>query len=176
MSTNHQFYAFSDDVVERWVKTPVHMVSGKRLNPYNPTEQIDWALRTRRENFNYDRYSQREHPDKASKVTFDYEDEVLELYSEVEAKLFRRLNRVLIERGLLKPYKGSARDTDETNIMSDEQVDEFAKTKSFAQFRKRVSEITSPTTLDRLYVAVKAHNRPISFLTVLEDRKNGING
>lgn len=175
MSRNHQFYEFDDQIVERWVKTPAHMVSGKRVNPYKPTEHIDFVLRTHRDNFNYEMYDQNKFPDVESKRKFVYEDEVLELYSDTEARLFRRLNRNLIERGLLKPYHGSARETDMSNLLSDEEVTEVATIKTLAGFKRRLSEITSTNTLDRIMVAVRANNRAISFLTAIEDRKNELN-
>lgn len=175
MSKNHQFYEFDDQIVERWVKTPAHMISGKRVNPYNPVEHIDFVLRTHRDNFDFQQHNQMQYPDVDSKRKFVYEDEVLELYTDTEAKLFRRLNRNLIERGLLKPYQGKARDTDMSNLLSDDDVQEIAMIKTLNGFKSKLKAITSVTTLDRIMVAVKANNRAISFLSAIEAKRDELN-
>lgn len=175
MSKNHQFFEFDEQVVQRWVKTVPHMVSGKRFNPYKPSETIDFVLRTNPENFNYDQSSKIAFPNSSAKITFAYEDEVLELYSDNEVRLFERMNKGLIERGLLKKYVGEATNTDTTNAMSDEEIETVALTTNLLAFKKKLSGITSSVTVERVIAAVKRLDRKASFVTAAQERKNELN-
>ena len=169
MSKSHQFYEFEDKIVERWVKTVPHMVSGVRFNPYKPDQTIDFVLKTSSNNFNYDRASKSYTAD--SKIIFAYEDEVLELYSESEARLFKRLNKGLIERGLLKPYKGEADAINTSNTLSDDDINIIASMTNIPAFKKRLQDITSVPTLDRIHTALITLDRKASFLTALKEYK-----
>jgi hypothetical protein len=171
MSKNHQYYEFEQDIVERWVKTVPHMVSGKRFNPYSPSQTIDFVLKTATNNFNYDKASKSYTAD--TKVTFVYEDEVLELYSDNEARLFKRLNKGLIERGLLKPYVGVASEVDTSNTLSDDEIDTIASMVNLLAFKKRIGSITSMPTLDRLQSALIRLDRKASFVTALQEYRAG---
>lgn len=175
MSKNHQFFEFDTKIVERWVKTVPHMVSGKRFNPYKPDETIDFVLKTDPSNFNYDQSSKVSFPNSERKVTFAYEDEVLELYSDNEVRLFQRLNRGLIERGLLKRYEGTASSINAINALSDEEVEEIAGLPNLLSYKKRLNEITSVVTIERVMAAVIRADRKASFVTAAQERKNELN-
>jgi len=169
MSKNHQFIEFDMQVVERWVKTCAHMVSGKRFNPYKPSETIDWVLRTNPTNFDFSKINKAQYPDAASKITFVYEDEVLELYSDNEARLFRRLNKGLIERGLLKQYLGSPSQVNINNTVSDQELEEIASITTIAAFKKKLYGLSSAVTVGRLITVLKTLDKKASYITAAEE-------
>lgn len=169
MSKNHQFIEFDTQVVERWVKTSAHMVSGKRFNPYKPSETIDWVLRTNPANFDFNKINKAQHPDAASKITFVYEDEVLELYSENEARLFRRLNKGLIERGLLKQYFGSPTEVNTVNTISDQELEDIANATTIAAFKKKLYNLSSAVTVGRLITVLKNLDKKSSYISAAEE-------
>lgn len=166
-SKNHQFIEFDEQIVERWVKTVPHMVSGKRVNPHKPTEYIDWVLKTNSANFNYSAYSKQK--PFAEKVTFEYRDEVLELYSEQEQKVFKRINRNLIERGLLKLYHGQEGSVNTNNVLSDEEIQELINLPTLPAFKKRLQLITSTITLDRIKQALIDGDKSVKWVSAVTE-------
>jgi hypothetical protein len=169
MSKNHQFIEFDQQVVERWIKTVSHMVSGKRLNPYKPSESIDFVLRTNPTNFDFTKLNKKDFPDSSSKVTLVYEDEVLELYSDNEARLFRRFNKTLIERGLIRLYDGEASGVDTTNSMSDADLEAIANLSPITAYKKQLYGISSPVTVGRLIAVLARLDKSASYIKAAEE-------
>jgi hypothetical protein len=174
MSKNHQFIEFETQTVARWTKTVPHMVSGKRVNPYKTNEHIDFVLKTDQRSFNFELINKTAYPNPSEKFTFVYEDEVVEIYSEMEEKLFQRLNKGLIERGLLKKYEGIHSSIDTSNALSDEDINTIATITNLLVFKKRLKEITSSVTIERVIAAVKAADRKASFVTAAQERRDAI--
>lgn len=161
MSYNHQFIQF--EPIKRFVKTVTHRVTGYRLDPSKTENQIDWLLSTPDSNFNFE----------TKKVKgFDYEEEVLELYTAAEVKLFERLNRKLIEEGTLKVYTGDRDVVDLSNMLSDEEVDEVAGIRQTPAIKKRLQTITSIASLNRIKTAAEELNRPLSIIKAIDERIN----
>jgi hypothetical protein len=71
-STNNIFPELEGKIFKRYSKVPVHMLSGMRPDPYETRKSITWVLQTKDTNYNI----------KTKKVEFEYEDEVIELYSQ----------------------------------------------------------------------------------------------
>lgn len=154
-SMNHQFLEFSDQVVKRYTKARLQPITGWRLNPRNstnPNERIGFLLATPEENVEitpYDNTGNAE-PTQVRQVKFTYDDEVLELYTELEVRSFERMNRLLLENGLLVEYSEDSPAVNKVNTLSDAELRRIAKTKSFPAFKLRVYEITSVFTLESL--------------------------
>ncbi len=154
-SVNHQFLEFSDQVVKRYTKARLQPLTGWRLNPrnaVNPNERLEFLLATPEDNVLFTPYDQdgNGEPTKVKQVKFTYEDEVLELYTEVEARSFERMNRLLIENGLLVEYNDTASAVNKVNTISDAELRKIAKLKMITAFKARVNELTSVYTLETL--------------------------
>lgn len=131
MSKNHQYPEF-DTPVARWRKAVVYKVTGVRLSPYNESERIDFLLESKEDQ------------------PFSYFDDVIELYSEKESRLFAVLNRAAIERGLLIPYTEAPKEVVTSNALTDDELKDLATYGNKVQFTAKVKEITSWVTLSRL--------------------------
>lgn len=154
-SSNHQFLEFSDRVLKRYVKARLEPLTGWRLNPrnaVNPNERLEFLLATPEDNIDitpYDATGNAE-PTKLKQVKLTYEDEVLELYTDLEVRSFERMNRLLIENGLLIEYNEKEPEINKTNTLSDKELQRIARMKTLSAFSARVAELTSITTLESL--------------------------
>lgn len=165
MSKQNIYYELSDRVVKRYAKVPVHLVAGVRIDPYDTKNTISWLLMT--DASNYD--------EKTKQRTFVYEDEVIELYSQYEADAFVRLNKKLIERGLLKVYTGSGNSVDETNTMSDDELSQILSIRSNEDFASEVNKLSSSLTLIRLKQLAIDLGKSVKRVQVLEARIKQLN-
>lgn len=165
MSKQNIYHELADKVVRRYAKVPVHMVSGNRIDPYDHKNTVSWILATDPDN--YDMVNK--------KLKFNYEDEVIELYSQYEADAFVRLNKRLIERGLLKVYTGSGESVDETNTMSDDQLVQILSIRSNDDFALEVTKLSSSFTLVRLKQLAVDLNKSVKRVQLLEDRIKQLN-
>jgi hypothetical protein len=165
MSKQNIYYELSDKVVKRYAKVPVHLVAGVRIDPYDQKNTISWLLMT--DASNYD--------EKTKQKTFVYEDEVIELYSQYEADAFVRLNKKLIERGLLKVYTGSGSTVDETNTMSDDELSKILSIRSNEDFASEINKLSSSLTLTRLKQFAIDMGKSVKRVHVLEARIKELN-
>ncbi len=170
MSVNHQFIAFDDKIVKRYAKTTNHILSGYRLDPYRPENRIDWLLSSPNKNFQV--VWEDGVPPQIIRTAFSYDEEVIELYSDVEVRLFERLNRRSIENGALKVYTDESPSVDLSNALTDDEVEKIATIKQVPALRKKVAGISSPLTLKRILEAVERHDRPMSVARAIQDRIN----
>lgn len=162
-SMNHQFIEYSDQTVKRYIKTVPNIVAGVRLNPHNPQEQISFLLQTSPHDFDFTQHRV---------VGHTYENDVLELYSDKELKLFLKMNRNLIEQGLIKEYDGNHAETNLSNLLNDEEVKEVAALKPISALTERLSAITSEITLKRILEAAEELNRPHNSIRAIQNRIN----
>jgi len=160
-SSNHQFLEYSGNVVARYYKTVPYIVTGLRLNPHNPSERIAFVLQTPEEQFDFDLKERKD---------ISYNDEVLELYSDTEAKLFERLNASLFENGLLATYTGQTVQINKSNYLTDEEVELIAGTRTVSKLQERLSTITSRATVTRILEAAQEMNRPVRIVTAISDK------
>ncbi len=151
-SVNHQFLEFSDSVVKRYTKARLQPLTGYRLNPrnaVNPNERLEFLLATPEDNVEYIAYSEGK-PTSVKQVQFTYDEEVLELYSELEVRSFERMNKLLIENGFLIEYTENTPAINTVNTLSDVELRKIAKLKMITAFTARVQELTSVYTLESL--------------------------
>lgn len=168
MSKNHQFIQFGDKVVKRYVRTRNQAVTGYRLDPQRPENQLDFLLMSPETDFEVQWKDGEEV--KVIRIKFDYGTEVLELYSETEAKLFPVWNRKLIENGLLREFSGTAPELDVSNILSDTEIRAIAAIKTTAALEKKVKTITSVDTLNLIYKEIELLDRPMSIAAIVKNR------
>ncbi len=159
MSKNHQLPEYFDSIVARYKKVTIGAVSGIRLDPNDPKRRLSFLLESKFSNFNQD----------TKQLTFNYEDDVLELYSEREKLVFKQLNPYLFQSGLIAEYHGE-KDTIVDQSVTDTDIITIAALKNTMQFKKRLSGITSQSTLQRIHDAVIAQNRPHSFVKAVAER------
>jgi hypothetical protein len=146
----HNIYPeYSDNVVERWVKATIGAVAGKRIDPYTDNSRIDFLLMSREEDFDV----------ATRKLTFNYETEVIELYTAREATLFRSLNKPAIEAGLLKPYEQEAPKVNDTNVFTDTELQTILNMSNIVSYKKALRSITAVAVLERMEKLVTDDHR-----------------
>jgi len=160
MSKNNIYPAF-ETVYKRYAKVPIHIVAGARLDPHDTTKNIGWTLSTREENFDIEKQQRSE---------FTYEDEVIEVYTALEDKMFQRLNSKLFSLGLLKEYNQEALPPDMANFLTDSEILEIVEFKSLTELAKRLQLLTSLTTLQRIRESAVDLNKTIKKIQVIDDR------
>lgn len=168
MSKNHQVIEFEGKVVKRYAKTTNSVLTGWRLDPHRPENRMDWMLSSPHRLFTVV-WDDGQAPHIA-RTDFSYEDEVIELYSEQEVRLFERLNRNSIESGALKVYREPAPAIDTTNLMTDEEIEAVAVLKQLTAIKSRIAKINSRITLQRILEAVEKHDRPMSVAKAIQGR------
>lgn len=167
-SYNHQFIQFEDKIVKRYTKTIPGMLTGRRLDPHRPENTVEFLLHTPETNFNF--VQTPENKIDLVRKSFSYLDEVVELYSTQEVTLFQRMNRVSIENGVLVEYNDVAPDIDTTNMLTDSEVTEIAKTKQLLSINKKLSDLSSIHSLGRILQAANELDRPISIIKAIQSR------
>lgn len=164
-SENAQFPEFEDQVYARYRKTTIGAVAGIRLNPHDHKQRIPFLLQSSLSKFTWNDKKPEE-----STLEFDYATDVLELYSAQEEKVFKALNPNLFSQGLVVVHTGAKEQVDTSNAVDDNAVLEIAALKNLPQFKKKIGELTSPTTLRRIDEQVKAKDRPYSFIRAIAER------
>lgn len=163
MSHNHQYIEHSGNIKKRYVKTVPFMISGTRINPngITPNERVDFLLKTEEPQFDFDK----------KKINgFNYSDDVLELYSDLEVRLFERLNKETIEAGYLKEFIGDTDSVDTSNLLKDEEIDELVKIKLPNVLKGKLKHITSAVTIERCLDRAKELDRSYKIIATIEDR------
>lgn len=161
MSKHNIYPEFSTNTVARWQKASIHPVAGIRLDPYKEGVKQSFILRSRESNFNFE----------TRQLTFSYDDDIVELYSDKEVNVFRAVNRPAIEAGLLVPYSDTPRQTDTRNALTDEEIAQIASIPQLPKLKKELSQITSLTTLRRIAARIP-DSRAKAFDRAVLDRMN----
>jgi hypothetical protein len=162
MARNNIYPTKSHEVYKRYAKVPTNIVAGLRADPFDSRVQVGWTLSTSEEDFNYET---------KTRAKFNYENEVIEIYSEQEDALFRRLNKNLLSKGLLKEYTGVDADAGDTaNFLTDAQVNAVVEIRSLADFTQELSKFTSEDTLQRILDAATASNKSFKKIQAVEAR------
>lgn len=139
-SKNHQFPEYADTIYTRYKKTTVGAVACQRLNPNDEKQHLSVYLQSDFDKFN----------EETKHLIFNYDTDVLELYSEREDKYFKSVNTYLFSEGIIVPYYGEKPIQSTSNALSDEQVAEIASVSNHLQFRKALKDVTSVHTLNRI--------------------------
>lgn len=175
MSENHQYLELQGkDVFARYQKTQVAALALTRPDPHDLSKRAhvlvitpESALRYKKDNDGYDIFDGRE--------TVSYDDEVIEIYSEMEDKIFRRLNEKLFADGELVAYEERRTARDTSNALTQSEVVDIANLKNLPLFRSKLKGVTSLITLDRIREAVIQLGRPMSFVNALDEYKKNVN-
>lgn len=155
MRSNNNIVFTVEDVVARYAKTVNWSFSGRRLDPRDHKQELIFVL-----------------GDSPEGAPFDYERDVVELYSAVEQRFFIQANKYLFENGLLAEWTSDREQVDLRNVLTDEDVYRIAASKTFTDLLLAADGITSPITLERIYNAAEAINRPKKFMSQLRDHIN----
>jgi hypothetical protein len=159
-STNNIFPELEEKIFKRYSKVPVHMLSGMRPDPYETRKSIPWILQSKDKNYNI----------KAKHLEFEYEDEVIELYSQFEVDTFKRLNKNLFDQGFFKEYAGEQAPVNTTNTISDNELENIANIRSNEAFAVEINKLTSPLTLERLKQIATAAGKSVKKIQLIDSR------
>jgi hypothetical protein len=160
MAKNNIYPAF-ESVYKRYAKVPIHIVAGNRVDPQDSTKNVGWTLSTKEENFDIE---------KQKRTEFVYEDEVIEIYTPLEDKMFQRFNKSLFSLGLLKEYDQESLPPDMNNFLNDSDVLEIVEMKSLTELAKRLQLLTSVATLQRIRELAVSLNKTIRKIQIIDDR------
>ncbi len=138
MSKYHQYPEYSDRVVARYQKTIPCKLSGIRLNPHDDITRMDFLLESREDNY------------AEGSVTFNYRDDIVELYSEKEARMFKALNSKLFQDGSLVPYVEVPSEVRMDNMLTDAEVKALAKFGTKDKFALKLQEFNSWVPVSRI--------------------------
>lgn len=164
-----QYYELQDKVYKRYTKTILGGLSGIRCNPHNITERVPFVLVTPESAVKYVK-DKDDYDVIDGKNNTDYEKEVLEVYSPEEDRVFRQLNRLSIEKGLLVEYKDKNVEINTTNELSDDGILEIARAKNPLVLKSKVKDITSPVTLQRIRDKLNELDKSKGYIKVIDDR------
>lgn len=174
-SKRHQYIELGDKVYKRYIKTEFGILTGYRPNPHDIKQRVDFLLQTSEDKVTWEKESNPEDDKHIVLVKpigkkIDYDDEVLEIYSEVEDRIFRQLNRKLLESGALAEYhEEKSMEINMSNALSDTDVFTIANSASIPIFKKKIKSITSKVTLDRISLKLDELNRKPSFKQALAE-------
>lgn len=177
MSTNHQFIELQDHVYTRYVKTEIAALSGRRSNPHKIQEQIPFLLITPETKIHYTSTNQGDIEVlefNGRDPILDYDDEVLEIYSEKEDSIFRSLNRALFEKGLLVTYEQAKVAINMHNALTENEIEAFARIPQILKFKSKLKTITSGAPLNRIREHLIRLDRPMRFIKELDDYASSI--
>jgi|NOAtaT_7_FD_contig_21_5016189_length_1073_multi_9_in_0_out_0_3 hypothetical protein len=165
MAKNNIYPAKSEEIFKRYAKVPVNIVAGLRVDPFDTRIQVGWTLSTSEEDFDFSSKTRR---------NFVYDNEVIELYSSHEDVMFRRLNKNLLDKGLLKEYTGIQAENSSNNFISDEQVAIIVEIKSLTDFKQELEKFTSVATLSRIKEMAIATNKSVKKVQIIEARLKAV--
>ena len=148
MSKYHQYPEYSDRVVARYQKTIPCKIAGIRLNPHDDVTRMDFLIESREDNF----------IDNA--VVFNYKDDIIELYSDKEARMFKSLNAKLFEDGAIAPYNEAPAEVRMDNMLTDNDVKSLAKFGTKDKFAEKLKEFDSWVPVSRI-LAQLDENSPV---------------
>jgi hypothetical protein len=161
MAMNNIYPTVAEEAYKKYAKVPINMLAGLRVDPTDTKVNVGWLLSTDEENFDLSSNSRR---------AFVYEDEVIEIYSEMEDKVFRRLNKSLFAKGLLKDYHESQLPIDTKNFLSDAEVAEIVDLRSMVEFSSRLEKFDSLSTLERIRDYAVSENKSVKKVQAIEAR------
>jgi hypothetical protein len=165
MTKNNIYPAKSEEVFKRYAKVPANIVAGLRMDPFDSRVQVGWTLSTNEDDFDFVNKTRK---------NFVYENEVIELYSPHEDLMFRRLNKNLLDKGLLKEYTGIQIETSSNNFISDEQVAVVVEIKSLTDLKQELQKFNSVVTLTRIKDMAIATNKSVKKVQIIEARLKAV--
>jgi len=160
MSVNNIFEDLEDQVIARYAKVPLYMVGGQRLDPHDAKKTIPWVLETEADNFQFSTKTK----------NFVYEDEVIEVYSKLDLSTFLRLNKGLIEQGLLKKYEGEKSSVNTSEMIPDVELMDIANIRANDKFVEEINQINSDLTLKRLKNIATDAGKSVKKISLIDAR------
>jgi hypothetical protein len=148
-SLNNIFVAVGEPV-RCYVKTVDYPITGWRIDP-DTGKQVEFILSN-------------------PGAEFDYDSDVLELYSEKDVRFLQQRNRYLFEKGLLKEFQGEPEPVDMTNSLTDTEVAEIATIRLPNVMKPRLASITSDVSIRRILAHAKEIGRPAKVIELIETR------
>ena len=161
MANNNIYLELEGSVYKRYEKVPINIVAGLRANPLDTKLQVGWSLTTDEEDFSIK---------ENRRLAFVYETEVIEIYSEMEDRIFRRLNKSLFDKGLLKVHEGLTPEYDFANFITDEQVGEIINIRTMDEFKNKLDVYNSLSKLSRIKDAAVTANKSIKKIQLIDKR------
>jgi len=104
-----------------------------------------------------------------TKRTFSYDDDVVELYSDKEVRMFVQMNKYLFQKGLIQEFEGEPDEVDTSNVLSDKEVMAIALMTP-AKLTARLEEIDSEITVKRILATAEEIGRPAKVLALLRGK------
>lgn len=161
MAINNIYPTVAQGVFKKYAKVPINMLAGLRADPNDTRNNVGWVLNTDESNFDLSTNS---------RTAFVYDDEVIELYSEIEDKMFRRLNKTLFAKGLLKEYSEEDLPPNLKNFLSDAEVANIVDMRSLSEFAAKIDLFDSIPTLQRIKEYAIAENKSVKKIHVIDAR------
>lgn len=141
----------------KYATTVKYSVTGKRLNPHDIKEQMTFIL-----------------GDDEQNRGFDYEQHVIEIYSELENRYFIQTNKYLFTNGLIARYSDTIKEVSMQNVLTEEEVTAIASIPNATTLIAKLTEFTSNVAIDRIYARAEEIGRPKRVLLAIKSYKEGI--
>jgi hypothetical protein len=161
MAINNIYPSISTGVYKKYAKVPINMLAGLRSDPLDTKVNVGWVLSTDEKNFDLA---------SNSRTAFVYDDEVIEIYSETEDKIFKRLNKALFSKGLLKDYNEDELPVNLKNFVNDSEIYEIVELRSLAEFNSRLEKFDSVATLQRIREVAVSENKSVKKVQAIDAR------
>jgi hypothetical protein len=161
MAVNNIYFTLQDQIYKRYTKVPINVVGGLRVDPTDPRLQIGWVLKTDEDSFDFAT---------KKRTKFVYDNEVIEVYSESEDKLFRKLNSGLFRSGLLKEYNEENELVDSPNFVNDAEILRVIEIRSVAEFEAALKKFDAVATLERIKQQLVDQGKSVKKVQLVEAR------
>ena len=139
-SVNHQFPQLRSLVYSAYQKVVTNIVAFPRINPADHSQILSVLLQSNEKDFDF----------QTKTLTFNYANDVIELYSEAEDAYILSQNKGLFDRGILIPYTAVAPSANVTIApVQASDLDALVNLPS-AQFVEALGKITALATLQRI--------------------------
>jgi len=140
-SVNHQFPQLRSIVYSAYQKVVTHIVAFPRLHPADHSQVLSVLLQSNEKDFDF----------QTKTLTFNYANDVIELYSEAEDAYILSQNKGLFDRGILIPYTTYRAESANVTIapVQASDLDALVNLPS-SQFVEALGKITALATLQRV--------------------------
>lgn len=161
MAVNNIYHMMQENVYKRYTKVPINLVGGLRVDPTDTRLQIGWVLHTDEADFDFTT---------KKRTQFVYDNEVLEVYSESEDKLFRKLNSGLFRAGLLKEFFETDEVVSSPNFVNDSEIDRIVEIRSLSDFQVALANFDALATLERIKQQLIDQGKSVKKVQLVENR------
>lgn len=103
----------------------------------------------------------------------DKEDIIIKCWTDYENEYFRRVNKDLLERGLIAPYTEKVKKEISVNEITEEELRDLLQQPYFA-WKTKLDEFTSPIPVKRMLRIAEELNRPIKTINTIKEKLSGL--